>query len=88
VTRVVCQSDQTKQGAINSTLPSHVPALTGRNSVSQRYEEVGFDAEQRVVRTLAAITRIVPNLGILLTPENSDHAAAKIKDQTGRCSGK
>src|ERR1035441_1105073 len=44
---------------------------------------IGFDTQQRIVRTLAAITRIVPDLGFLLTPENCDHAAVEIKDQTG-----
>jgi hypothetical protein len=44
---------------------------------------VGFDAQQWVVRALAAITRIVADLGILLTSENCDHTAIEIKDQAG-----
>jgi len=44
---------------------------------------VGFQAQQRVVGTLAPITRIVADLRLLLTPKHGDHGAVEIKDQAG-----
>src|SRR5271165_4962226 len=48
---------------------------------------VGFDAQQWIVRTFAAITGIVADLGMLLTPKDCDHAAVEIQDQTGSVVG-
>ena len=49
---------------------------------------VGFNAQQRVVGTLPAITRIVADLGALLTPENCHHGAVEIQDEPGSAVGK
>src|SRR5579862_208835 len=44
---------------------------------------VGFQAQQRIIGTLASITGIVANLRLLLTPEHRDYTAVEIKDQAG-----
>ena len=48
---------------------------------------VGFDAQERIVRTFASITGVVADLGTLLTPEDRHHAAVEIEDQTGSVVG-
>jgi len=41
---------------------------------------VGLDTQQRIVRTLAAIARVVADLRKFLTPEDGHHAAVEMKD--------
>ena len=70
-----------KQVSRSSMLPSQVPVLPGRRSVSHKLRGVGFNAEERVVRELAAVARVIADLGNILLSEDRDQGAVQVEDQ-------
>jgi hypothetical protein len=63
-------------------LPAQVPALPGRKLAVPEEGGIGFHTEQRIVRSLAAIARVVADFGAVLMAKDGHDRAVEVEDKS------